>query len=130
VQPIYRSWYIPLRWVDYIWQLCAVTLAAQVLTIPLCLYHFHQFPVYFLLANLLCVPLSSILLIGCIVLVVISPLPIFAAAIGFCLGKGIKLMNLLVNWLAGLPHSTLSGFDVLPAEVFIAYLLLSAFMGW
>ena len=46
----------------YAWELCSVSLSAQVGTMPFCLFYFHQFPLTFLLANLFAVPLSGILL--------------------------------------------------------------------
>jgi competence protein ComEC len=49
---------------DKIWQLFTVSCAAQFATMPLTLYYFHQFPVYFWLTNLFVVPLVS--LITCI----------------------------------------------------------------
>jgi competence protein ComEC len=55
----------------------AGTLAAQVLTLPVIIYHFHQFPLLFLVANLIAIPWSSAILIAELVLLVtafISPL--------------------------------------------------------
>lgn len=48
----------------HIWELTAVTLAAQVLTFPLSVYLFHQAPLYFLISNLVAVPLSSFALVS------------------------------------------------------------------
>ncbi|MEJ7665092.1 MAG: ComEC/Rec2 family competence protein [Hymenobacter sp.] len=45
---------------DTAWQLTALSLAAQVATFPLGLYYFHQFPLNFLLSNLIAVPISSL----------------------------------------------------------------------
>ncbi|MBM3936386.1 MAG: ComEC/Rec2 family competence protein [Sphingomonadales bacterium] len=47
--------------------LVGMSLVTQVVTAPLCWFHFGQFPNYFLLANLVLVPLSSPLLILAIV---------------------------------------------------------------
>jgi len=41
------------------WALTATALAAQLATFPLCIFYFHQFPVYFLLVNPLVIGLSS-----------------------------------------------------------------------
>lgn len=42
----------------------AVATSAQVLTVPFVLYHFHVFPTYFLLANLVVTPLLEWVIIG------------------------------------------------------------------
>ena len=63
LQPlIVRSWVPPDRVIRFFWNLTAVTLAAQIATVFLSLYYFHQFPVYFLLAGWFVVPLSGVVL--------------------------------------------------------------------
>src|SRR5690606_29990590 len=47
---------------DKVWALFTISVAAQLITFPLCLLYFHQFPVYFWLANLVVVPLSALAL--------------------------------------------------------------------
>jgi competence protein ComEC len=42
----------------------SITLSAQMLTTPITIFYFHQFPTLFLFTNLLAVPLSSIILIS------------------------------------------------------------------
>ena len=98
-RPIYNWFYIANKPVDWLWKLNALTLAAQVLTLPISIYHFHQFPVLFLLANLVAVPLSSSIVIGEIILVVISFISPLATAVGWCLQKMISLMNFYVERL-------------------------------
>ncbi|UOQ76426.1 ComEC/Rec2 family competence protein [Hymenobacter sp. 5516J-16] len=44
---------------EYGWQATALSLAAQVATLPLGLFYFHQFPLSFLASNLVAVPISS-----------------------------------------------------------------------
>lgn len=130
MQPIYRSWYIAGQWLDYLWQMCAVTLAAQILTIPLCLYHFHQFPTYFLPANLVCVPLSSALLIAEIILIAISPIEFLAHALGWLIHKGIDLMNWIVRWIVELPHSLITGFNLNELQVIALYIVVVGSMAF
>ncbi len=50
---------------DTIWSWTAVSVAAQLATLPLSLYYFHQFPVYFLLSNLFIIlPVQLIMYAG------------------------------------------------------------------
>ncbi|MGV3539312.1 MAG: ComEC/Rec2 family competence protein, partial [Rufibacter sp.] len=61
LQPIFLNWWSPERKaVKFVWELLAISVAAQLATFPLSLYYFHQFPVYFWVANLVAVPLTSI----------------------------------------------------------------------
>lgn len=55
-----RFWKATSVVLDKTWQATALSLAAQVATFPLGLYYFHQFPLSFLLSNLVAVPISSL----------------------------------------------------------------------
>ena len=60
-QPLIARWWIlENKWLDYCWQLTCVSLGAQLATLPLTLYYFHQFPSYFWLSGLVLVPLSGV----------------------------------------------------------------------
>ncbi|MDF7810530.1 ComEC/Rec2 family competence protein [Hymenobacter sp. YC55] len=54
-----RFWQASGWFLNKAWQATALSLAAQVATFPLGLYYFHQFPLSFLLSNLVAVPISS-----------------------------------------------------------------------
>lgn len=51
------SGYNPLRWM---WKAAAMSISCQVFTAPLVWYRFHTFPKWFLLTNLLAVPLTTL----------------------------------------------------------------------
>ena len=51
-QPISKIWFIKNKWLRKVWEGTAVGLAAQITTVPLTLYYFHQFPNYFILTNI------------------------------------------------------------------------------
>jgi len=68
----YQDFYLKLQfknWLtDKIWQSAVVTIVAQAGTLPLTIMLFNRFPTYFILTNILIVPLSSLLIIiGCII---------------------------------------------------------------
>ena len=90
---------------DAIWKLNAITISAQLLTLPLTIYYFHQFPNYFLLANLVAIPLSSIILIGEILLCALTIVPVAAEWLGWILEKLIFIMNSFIGWIDQLPGS-------------------------
>lgn len=51
-----------LKMLKPIEELVSITLAAQILTIPICCYYFKQFPLHFIISNLIAVPLSTFLI--------------------------------------------------------------------
>lgn len=83
---------------NYIWELLAVSLAAQILTFPLVLYYFHQFPTIFLISNLILIPAATVALYGTIGLLAFSFIPSLANGIGTILTKLLGLMNESILW--------------------------------
>ncbi|CAN5309601.1 ComEC/Rec2 family competence protein [soil metagenome] len=90
---IYNFVYIKNKHVDKIWQLISVTIAAQIFTFPVCIYYFHQFPLLFLLSNLIAIPLSTIILYGEIVLLLVS----FSSVISSLTGKMVSAVIWVLN---------------------------------
>lgn len=56
--------------------MCGVSIAAQLSTLPLILHYFGNFPTYFLLTNLLIIPLGTLLVYTCLLLFIVSPFSI------------------------------------------------------
>lgn len=102
--PFISALWIPKnKWVDKIWQLCSVSFSAQMATFPLALYHFGTFPNYFLITNLIIIPLSTIILFGGILLLVTFWIPLIGGAVGFALQKLVGFLAYMVMQFASLP---------------------------
>lgn len=56
----------------FVYQSTTVTCAAQLATSPFILYTFHTFPTYFIINNLIIVPLASPIIIGTLLILIIS----------------------------------------------------------
>jgi competence protein ComEC len=111
-RPIY-NWYRPQnKFIDWIWKLNAVTLAAQLLTLPISVYHFHQIPTLFLLTNLLAVPLSSGILIAEILLCALFFFESVANFLGWVLQGSIWFMNTYVERLDSVSFATWGGLSI------------------
>jgi competence protein ComEC len=109
------------RLVDTIWKTLAVSIAAQILTTPISLYYFHQFPVLFLFTNLLAVPLSTLILLGLIFLCFFSWWFALAKISGLFCSLLITWMNSYIENLEKIPFALWSGFSL---SLFQAWLLL------
>lgn len=107
LQPmIFRAWVPPDRVTRFFWNLTAVTLAAQLATLFLSLYYFHQFPVYFLLAGWFVVPLSGAVLAGgWAILLLHQILPGLALTLAWIPSGLATIMNALVFAIASLPSA-------------------------
>ncbi len=130
VRPVYNLLYIKNKILDFFWKLNSVTIAAQILTLPVSVYHFHQFPAHFLLTNLVAVPLSSTILLGEIFLCIISFVPLVAAFTGQVLSKLIWLMNTYIERIEVLPYSLWDGLQISLAQVVFSFIFIAGTSYW
>lgn len=131
LQPILlKSVYLPHPWFYKVWELSCVTLAAQLFTLPLTLHYFGQFPNYFLLTNLLVLPLMAPLLGGCLLVLALSPIPLLAKPLGWLLGTGIGWLNEMVLAFERLPGAVSSGIRLDGTAAILLSALLLTFSWW
>jgi competence protein ComEC len=130
MKPIYNWFYIKNKIFDCIWKLSAVSIAAQLLTTPFSIYHFHQFPTYFLLSNLIAVPVSSIIVLGEIFLFAASIVPFIGFMSGKIVSWLISLLNGYVERVESLPYSLWEGLQVNFAQATLIIFIIAAFASW
>lgn len=124
---IYNWVYFKNKIFDAVWKLASVSLAAQLLTLPVCIFYFHQFPLLFLLSNLIAIPLSTIALWGGLAIVLLSFIPAAALYLGKLTWCFIWLLNHSVLAINSIPFSLWSGLSVSITGVIILYFILIAF---
>ena len=116
----------PIRW---ILSTIAVTMSAQILTLPIVIYNFHQFPIYFILSNIFVVAFAPFLFIGGILLLGVSYIPYFGIGAGWLMSNFIGLFEWIINFIVDIPFSTakiyLSFFEVL-----LLYLIVLCGVNW
>ncbi|NJM25466.1 MAG: ComEC/Rec2 family competence protein [Bacteroidia bacterium] len=110
------------------WEMTSVSMSAQLATVPLGLYYFHQFPVYFMLANLLVIPASFLVLVGGLLLLAVSSFGPAAAVLGWLLEQVIQFMNAVVFHLEMLPFSVMEVPDISVAQCLLLFLTLFSFI--
>ncbi len=130
MKPIYNWFYTKNKLLDFFWKLNAVTLAAQILTIPVTIYHFHQFPNYFLLTNFVAVPLSSLIVLGEILLCAISFIPSAALFTGKVLYWMIRAMNSYIERIEVLPFSLTDGLQINIVQTILLMVFIAGIGFW
>ena len=88
-----------------IWEMSSITIAAQIITFPICIYYFHQFPNLFLLSNLIAVPLSTIILFAEIFLVLFYKISFLAKLISTFIFYSIHFLNETIVHINKIPFS-------------------------
>jgi len=118
---LYRSMTFRHKAVDLIWKLFTVSCAAQLSTMPLTLYYFHQFPVYFWITNLYVVPMVSLIICVAGAYLLLS----FVSPLGLALGKVlailVKALMISVGVIEEMPYSLLDSIYINPLQVFLLF---------
>lgn len=112
----------------FVWTYFTVAVAAQLATLPLGLYYFHQFPVYFWFANILVVPLATGVLYSGVAALAFSWVPGLGwllFQVHFWLTWCMNEFNLQVqHW----PQALINGIDISGVQALLFYLLLFLFI--
>lgn len=96
---------------NWIWQLTAMGIAAQLATFPLTLFYFHQFPSLFWLSNLAAVPLVWLIMMGTIIFFIFLPFTFLAHGIANLVDWLVQLMNSIISRISRLPGAVITGID-------------------
>lgn len=130
-RPLYNLLYFRYRIPDRIWAITAVSIAAQLGTLPLALYYFHQYPVYSLLTNLIVIPLSSLIIYAGFLLFFIPSMTWASEASAWLLKTLLFFLDRGVTFVEGLPGAAISGINVdanMALILFLMIALLSAYL--
>ncbi|MCX6251085.1 MAG: ComEC/Rec2 family competence protein [Bacteroidetes bacterium] len=112
----------PANWLmRQVWSILAVSFVAQLLTFPLSLFYFHQFPNYFMLTNIFVVPLSSLIIYAGILLLLLGSIPGISLIISKVFVFLIWLLNNSIHFIEELPFSTTKGIFIGVGEMLLLY---------
>lgn len=122
LQPKIYQWFEFDNWLaDQIWKISAVSIAAQIATFPLGLHYFHQFPNYFLLSNLIVIPISTIIIYLGIAVFLFAKFSIISSYLAVAFSWSITFLNGSVEWVELLPFSLLQGISISVIETWLIY---------
>ena len=102
LQPLLNDiWQPKYKITQYFWDILTVSFAAQIGTLPLSIYYFHQFPGLFFVTNVIVLPMLGIIMIVGLTAIVFA-----------CFGKVpmfmVKPLELLIEWQNNLIHKVAS----------------------
>src|SRR5439155_6124479 len=130
MQPVYKWLYFQNKILDKIWSLTSVTISAQVLTLPIVIFYFHQFPNFFLITNLLVVPLSGLILYVEILLLCISFIGSVATITGIILHGLVLFMNTFIEHINNFPFAVLNNLQISVFQTWLLYGFLIILCIW
>ncbi|MBQ9587827.1 MAG: ComEC/Rec2 family competence protein [Bacteroidales bacterium] len=126
----------PLRWLlQKARSMFCVSLVAQCATAPFILFYFHQFPLYFLVANMIVVPFAAFLLGTVMFMVALSWWPWAFKGVAYLLSALLSATEWVTATVASWPHALITGiwFDqwmLALAIVVVCLLGLLLLRGW
>lgn len=125
-RPLSNLLYVKNKLLGKVWEITAVSVAAQIATMPFAVYYFNQFTPYFWLSNLLMTPLSFVVILLGMLLLVFSWMPGLNVILGKAVGLGLHWMNGVAAGIERLPLSLIKGLymDDLQFGLSLALLLL------
>lgn len=125
-KPLANLVYLKSKWLDKVWEITSVSLAAQIATMPFAIYYFNQFTPYFWLSNLLMTPLSFLVILSGMTLLMVSWVPGLNGVVGKVAWFGLHWMNEVVAGIERLPFSLVKGLymDGFQLGISLALLLL------
>jgi competence protein ComEC len=126
-KPIRNMISVKNKFLIAVWNAVSVSIAAQILTFPISIFYFHRFPVYFLIANLVAVPLSSIILIGGMLLCIFSFFHPLGQFFGWVLNYAIHALNSFVLYISQLPGAVISNLTISTFLLLVIYFVIFCF---
>jgi competence protein ComEC len=127
-QRIYGLWDPKNRFIDKIWELTSVSIAAQIGTTAISIYYFHQFPVYAFISNIFVIPAAFIIMILAIALLASSFMLPVAKIIAWLLSKIIFGLNYITKFIDSLPFSSIEQISLNNSETLIIHISLILLM--
>jgi len=110
--------------IKYLWDLCCVSISAQIGVLPISIYYFNQLPLLFLLTNLCVIPLTNILLL-------LIPLSVFLVSLFgnipilfWPLNKTLDFFVWIVKSLDDISFGTLNSIQINLEELIFLFLVL------
>jgi competence protein ComEC len=120
-KPIYGLLVFKNKIGDYLWQIIAVSMAAQIGTFPISVLYFHQFPTYFLPGNLVVIPLSWLIMVAGIAVMFFFFWAWMAEIIALVLKNLVFALNYSVIFIDGLPGAKIEGLVFYLPQVVLLY---------
>jgi len=131
LQPLLAQLWKPRnKIVNYFWEILTVSFAAQIGTLPLSIYYFHQFPGLFFVTNLVIIPFLSLIMglgVGVMLLAAFDCVPVFLAK---SLEWSIFILNKIINWIASLEQFIFRDIPFNWQLLLSLYLLIIATVIW
>ncbi|MDR2125412.1 MAG: competence protein ComEC family protein [Prevotellaceae bacterium] len=126
-----RMLYIRNKILKHIYALATVSLAAQIGTSGITIFYFHTFPNYFLITNILIIPLVTVIMFTVAATFMLSWIPVAGILIGKFLNICVSIANHITQSVEMLPYSLINNIYINELQVWtiiVAFILLAFYI--
>jgi competence protein ComEC len=125
-KPINELFNAERKLIAWVWSILAVSVAAQLATFPLASHYFNLFPVYFLLTNLIVVPLAGVIIYLAAGLLLAGAAGLTIEWMAFPLKWSLRLMQSSVEIIQSWPGAVIESIIISPLQVVLIYIAIIA----
>lgn len=122
-----RVWCV--RMFRRLWALTSVSVAAQLGVAPLIAYYFGRFSCYFILTNIIAVPLTTLIIYFTFIMFALTPLPVLQGWAGEVLLRLVSWLNGGLELVASLPGASIDGIRMSVPRVALVYVIIACTYG-
>jgi len=131
LQPILQKIWSPKnKFSIHLWNALTVSFAAQIGTLPLCLYYFHQFPGLFFVTNIVIIPLLSFIMIAGIIVMIWAVFHVPPFLLIEIFQKSISLLNFVIHYVASFEWFVIRNISFNSYYLFTLYLVIISAAIW
>ncbi len=125
LQPEISKWWRPSnKMLQYVWDLIAVSLAAQLILFPLLLFYFHKISLVFFITNLFAIPMATVVIYLTLLLLALSWWPWLVQIIALLLNTWTGWLNQLMELVSQLPLAYVDSIWISEWNVLLIYFAL------
>jgi competence protein ComEC len=121
---LFRIYTPPGKLMYAVWSVISISLCAQLMTFPIGIFYFHQFPNLFLISNLIIIPATTVAIYASILLVMVSKVPLLGYITGKIVYISIWLSNETALMTDQIPGAVIFGISIKGYEVVFLYILI------
>lgn len=127
-QFISKQFHFKNRVSNYLFEGLSITVCAQLTTLPVVLYHFQSFPLYFIPANMVLIPISTIGLFASMISIFFVGLGIHFTWLFYCTQWLMELFAGTAAYFSALPNSSIQPIAFTAAEAILVAAILCTYI--
>jgi len=113
---------------DLLWKSAVVTIVAQAGTLPLTITLFNRFPAFFILTNIIIVPLASAVIVTGSLVLLTFPVAILSKTLAFILARLTQLTGSITENVASIPFASIEKIGMTTIECLLLFCFIFLLM--